>query len=156
MIPTTGSMAASDFLFLYNRDLEKLIQEVRQYPSEDAIWVLAPGILNSAGNLCQHIAGNLKTYIGAALGGFAYVRERDKEFSERQYNQASLVQLLAETKNIVVQTLQQLGDDGLAAAYPKDILQISEQQTVTLVLVHLLAHLTYHTGQVNYHRRLLS
>jgi hypothetical protein len=34
------------------------------------------------GNIALHIAGNLKTFTGAVLGGTGYVRQRDKELSE--------------------------------------------------------------------------
>jgi hypothetical protein len=54
---------------LLERDLQKLQQEIEAYQDEQTLWRIAPGISNSAGNLCLHLLGNLNTYIGAQLGG---------------------------------------------------------------------------------------
>ncbi len=148
-------MNTTDFTFLFTKELKKLSDELAQYATNDDVWKKAPGISNSAGHLCQHLIGNLKTFIGAGLGGFAYTRERDKEFNARQFNKEQLLQLLTETSDIVKQTFEKMDAATLAAPYPKDYLTIAENQTTELVLTYLLAHASYHIGQVNYHRRLL-
>lgn len=66
---------------LLNRDLCKLKSEIESYQTESNIWITAPNIANSAGNLCLHLIGNLNTYIGATLGGANYTRNRELEFS---------------------------------------------------------------------------
>ncbi|HNP78921.1 MAG TPA: DinB superfamily protein, partial [Cyclobacteriaceae bacterium] len=50
------------------RDLNKLEQELLQYPTESLIWKVEEGITNPAGNLTLHLCGNLQYYIGAVLG----------------------------------------------------------------------------------------
>lgn len=49
---------------LFVRDLQKLKQEISLYRNEKKIWCIEKEILNSAGNLCLHLVGNLNTYIG--------------------------------------------------------------------------------------------
>jgi hypothetical protein len=66
---------------LFERDLAKLSLEIETYQHEPALWRTAPGISNSAGNLCLHLLGNLNTYIGAGLAHTGYVRNRDWEFA---------------------------------------------------------------------------
>jgi hypothetical protein len=52
---------------LFNRDLDRLKDEIELYQNENEIWHIEKGITNSAGNLCLHLIGNLNVYIGAEL-----------------------------------------------------------------------------------------
>ena len=138
---------------LFTRDLNKLHQEIEAYQHEEALWRVAPGISNSAGNLCLHLVGNLNTYIGAELGRTGYVRHREMEFSLRNIPRAQLLQQVADTLVVVDSALAQLSDAQFDAEYP---LLVFEAKTSTgYFLVHLATHLAYHLGQINYHRRLL-
>jgi len=76
---------------LYSRELVKLKQELELYKSEENIWRIEGGILNSAGNLCLHLIGNLNTYIGAELGNSGYVRNRPEECSLKNIPRQELV-----------------------------------------------------------------
>ena len=138
---------------IFQRDLKKLHSEIEQYKSEDKLWITERSIANSAGNLCLHLVGNLKTYIGAELGGFAYVRNRDLEFSQKYVPKTELLAMVAETKTIVDETLRKVPASTLQEEYP--MLVFAEKTSTEYFLVHLAAHLSYHLGQINYHRRLL-
>ena len=138
---------------IFNRDLTKLHSEIEQYKSEESLWATEKSIANSAGNLCLHLVGNLKTYIGAELGGFAYVRNRDLEFSQKYVPKTELLAMVAETKTIVDETLRKVPASTLQEEYP--MLVFAEKTSTEYFLVHLAAHLSYHLGQINYHRRLL-
>ncbi|MEO8108701.1 MAG: DUF1572 family protein [Ginsengibacter sp.] len=138
---------------LFERDLNKLIEEIEGYKDESDIWKTGGNISNSAGNLVLHLIGNLKHFIGATLGNTGYIREREKEFSEKDVPKIQLINKLKETMGIVKNTLLHLPEDDLDKDFPVEIGgKISSTQ---YILVHLLAHLNYHLGQVNYHRRLL-
>ena len=52
---------------LFTRDLTKLKDEINAYSDESKLWVAAKEINNSAGNLCLHLVGNLKHFLGATL-----------------------------------------------------------------------------------------
>ena len=54
---------------LFQRDLEKLGNELKSYLKEENLWIVEKGIANSAGNLTLHIFGNLRHFIGLDFGG---------------------------------------------------------------------------------------
>src|SRR5690606_26997463 len=117
------------------------------------IWRVENRIANSAGNLCLHLIGNLQTYIGAEIGKTGYVRNREQEFSLKDVPREQLLNKIDDTIAVVDSALDQLTDDVLADVYP--LLVFEEKTTTGYLLVHLTPHLTYHLGQINYHRRLL-
>ena len=139
---------------LYEKDINKLIEEISLYKNEEDIWKLEGAILNTAGNLALHLTGSLNYFIGNILGQTGYVRERDKEFSLKDIPQEKLLADLHEMKAIVVNTLSQLTDEDLQKDFP---LKINSQTMSTAdTLVFFLAHLNYHLGQLNYHRRIIA
>lgn len=147
-------MNKEDYIFLYQRDLKKLKAEILAYKEEDQLWVKIPGTINSGGNLAQHLIGNLRTYIGLELGGFQYVRDREAEFSSRLFSKSRLLEEIDFLLEIIPESIMTLSKDQVVAEYSQDILSIHEPQSVGLVLTHLAMHLAYHTGQINYHRRI--
>ncbi|QHV98560.1 DinB family protein [Spirosoma endbachense] len=138
---------------LFNRDLNRLKQEISAYQTEEVIWHIEQGIANSAGNLCLHLVGNLNTYIGAELGKTGYIRHRELEFSLKNIPKAELIKKVEETITVVNDALDTLLDEKLDEEYP--MLVFDAKTTTGYFLVHLATHLTYHLGQINYHRRLL-
>lgn len=138
---------------LFDRDLQRLTQEIEAYQDESALWRIASGIRNSAGNLCLHLLGNLNTYIGAELGHSGYVRNRDLEFSAKHIPRADLLASIEATRRVVAAALTGLSDEQLARDYP--LLVFEAPTSLAYLLVHLTTHLTYHLGQITYHRRLL-
>ncbi len=138
---------------LYNRDLNKLKFEIESYQSEESIWKIDKNILNSAGNLCLHLVGNLNTYIGAELGQTGYIRNRELEFSLKNIPRTELIEKVESTIKIIDSTLDKLSQEDLEKDYPTEAL--GYKMTTEYFLIHLLSHLNYHLGQINYHRRLL-
>ncbi len=139
---------------LYERDLAKLKREIEEYSNSSDLWLIDGDIANSAGNLTLHIAGNLKHFLGAVLAGSDYVRDRDREFSDKGIPREDLVSAIDEARAIVKATFEKLSDDDLERNYPIDV--FGEPLTTGYFLVHLATHLNYHLGQVNYHRRILA
>lgn len=138
---------------LFNRDLKGVINEIEQYNNEVDIWKINGQINNSAGNICLHLVGNLKTYIGKELGETNYIRNRELEFSSKNVPRQELIKRVENTIEIISQTLDNLNEDILANEYP--ILILENKTSTEYLLVHLTTHLTYHLGQINYHRRLI-
>lgn len=138
---------------LFIRDLKRLIAEIEQYPSEADIWKIHGQISNSAGNLCLHLVGNLNTYIGKELGGTAYIRNRDLEFSAKDVPRQELIQKVEDTIEMIHHTLDHFDETTLEAEYP--VLVFDHKTSTEYLLVHLATHLAYHLGQINYHRRLI-
>jgi uncharacterized damage-inducible protein DinB len=138
---------------LFNRDLNRLINEIKQYKIESDIWKVTGQISNSAGNLCLHLVGNLNTYIGKELGGTDYIRNRELEFTLRNVSRDELIMKVENTIEIINQTFDNLDENLLEAEYP--IVVFDNKTSTEYFLVHLTTHLTYHLGQINYHRRLI-
>ncbi len=139
--------------YLFKRDLEKLKAEIISYQQEENIWIVDKNITNCAGNLCLHLVGNLNTYLGTHLGNTGYVRQRDLEFSLKNVPRAILINQVEDTITVIENTLSQLTEADLEKEYP--IIVFKNKMETGLFLTHLATHLTYHLGQINYHRRLL-
>jgi uncharacterized damage-inducible protein DinB len=146
-------MLIDTLIQLFERDLNRLKTEIGLYKEEATIWKIEKGISNSAGNLTLHLIGNLNTYIGKELGGTGYVRNRELEFSTKFVKRDLLLEQLNATLEMVKNTLSGLSNEDLNQEYP--ILVFTEKTTTEYLLVHLTTHLTYHLGQINYHRRLI-
>ena len=138
---------------LFQRDLNKLKQEISAYQSEQQLWVVEKNIPNSAGNLCLHLVGNLKHFIGKVLGGTDFVRDRPSEFALKDIPKAVLIKQVEETIVVVDAALDKLTEEDLEKEYPEMV--FGEKMSTGYFLTHLAMHLGYHLGQVNYHRRLL-
>jgi uncharacterized damage-inducible protein DinB len=146
-------MVTQSLKTLFHRELNKLKQEIELYKEENKLWIIKNGIANSGGNLCLHLIGNLNTYIGKELGGTGYIRNRDLEFSQKDIPRDELLKKIDETIGVVEKTLDTVTNQQLEEEYPAVV--FAEKMTTGFFLIHLLAHLTYHLGQINYHRRLL-
>ena len=58
-------MIKATLIEFFERDLNKLKEEISLYKDEKLLWILKGEILNTPGNLCLHLTGNLKHFIGA-------------------------------------------------------------------------------------------
>jgi uncharacterized damage-inducible protein DinB len=123
------------------------------YTKEENLWITEKNISNTAGNLCLHISGNLNHFIGKQLGGTDYIRDRALEFSAKNVAKASLLEGIEETIEMVEETFGKMDPSILNTTYPIEV--FGEPVTTGYFLAHLATHLSYHLGQINYHRRLL-
>lgn len=139
---------------ILDRDLRALIRELEAYPDDAAVWRDAPGVTNTAGTLALHVAGNLRHFVGAVLHGSGYVRDRDGEFARRDVPRAELLAGLEQARREVDAGLRALAPDRLDAPFPQPVGGVAV--TTADLLVHLVSHLAYHVGQVDYHRRVVT
>lgn len=137
---------------VFEKDLIRLKTEIEAYTDEEKLWIKAEGINNSAGNLCLHILGNLNNYIGAILGNTGFVRNRPSEFSDIT-TKDNLLKSLDETTEMVKKTISNLDFDVFDQTYPDNV--FGREMKTDYFLIHLVGHLNYHLGQINYHRRIL-
>ena len=137
----------------FERDLDKLKEEISLFKNEEDIWKIKEGITNSAGNLTTHLLGNLNHFIGKTLGHTDYVRKRDEEFSVKNIPREKLISDINSLKDVIKISLSNLSEEDLKKEFPVKI----QEQTFTTqnMLIYLLAHFNYHLGQVNYLRRML-
>ncbi|MCK8522832.1 DUF1572 family protein [Aquimarina sp. D1M17] len=146
-------MTTNELITFFENELNTLITELELYKNEENIWRIDKNVSNSAGNLSLHLIGNLHTYIGKEIGKTGYIRNRELEFSQKNVSRTTLIDGIHETKEMIKKSLLSISDDELRNNYP--ILKFSKAEANEYLLVHLLKHLTYHLGQINYHRRLL-
>ncbi len=139
---------------VFIRDLGALRRELEAYEREADLWVRPVGITNPAGALARHLAGNLRHFIGAQLGGTGYVRDREAEFADRATPRAELLAQVDAARRDVDAALRALPATRLAEPYPLDVGGV--RLATGLFLTHLLTHFAYHLGQVDYHRRLVT
>jgi uncharacterized damage-inducible protein DinB len=138
---------------ILTRDLHALRREVEAYPDEAQLWLRPPGIPNSAGTLALHLAGNLQHYVGAVLGGTGYVRDRPAEFASRVPRGVILREIEAALEAVGV-ALDQTPESAIKDDFPEPIGEIRVE--LGEYLVHLVSHFTYHLGQLDYHRRVVT
>lgn len=137
----------------YKKYFENFKNEISQYNNESDIWLLKGNIKNSPGTLTLHLCGNLNHNFGAVLGGNGYIRDRDKEFTDRNVSKAELLNLIKETENTVIPVLESLTPKKMTEQFPEAFQ--GEEQTVYDAIIRLSFHFAYHIGQINYHRRII-
>jgi hypothetical protein len=146
-------MNAEYYTETYLGNVQKLQDEIQAYPTDDSLWKVKEGISNSGGNLCLHLMGSLQHFIGATIGHNGYIRDREKEFSDKGLSKQELIILIRKTQAVLQSVLVDLTDVELAKEYPFDFLG---KRSTGWYLNHFLMHLQYHLGQINYHRRLMA
>ena len=146
-------MNKNELITFFESDLNNLITEIELYKNEENIWRIEKSISNSAGNLTLHLIGNLHTFIGKEIGKTNYVRNRELEFTQKNVPRIELISSINTTLEMVKKSLLSITNEELKNDYP--ILKFSKVETNEYLLVHLIKHLTYHLGQINYHRRLI-
>lgn len=112
---------------------------------ERDLWRSPSKGIPAIGNLILHLCGNARQWILSGLGGRPDNRDRDQEFvAQTKIKKAELVFLLENMRSNLRQTLEELD--------PKQITQIHVVQgfevTGFSVIVHVIEHFSYHTGQI--------
>ena len=147
-------MMIQPYLEFFLRDLNKVKEEITLYKNESDLWVLKGEIQNSAGTLALHLIGNIKHFIGAHIGHTGYVRDRDREFSDRNIPREKLISELQEAISVVEKVLPTIKDEDFSKEFPVEM--YGAKRNTGYIILSLSTHLCYHLGQINYHRRLLS
>jgi len=140
------------FAELYERELTKLRDEIKNFKDEDNLWRAAGGVTNSAGTLALHIMGNLNFTIGAKIGNTGYVRDREREFSATGIPQTEMIADVENLIEVAKNALTGITQQQLDAIYP---LEMAGQKSTAWYLTFFYGHFTYHLGQINYLRRIL-
>lgn len=147
-------MTADDFLVLMTRDLAGFSREISAFPDDASLWRTVPGVSNPVGNLALHVAGNLRHFVGTILGGTAFRRDREAEFSRRSGTRAEVLAELDDAAATVREVLGRLSADELDA--PMTHLSLDAPVSTRRFLLHLCVHLGFHLGQAGYLRRVLA
>jgi uncharacterized damage-inducible protein DinB len=139
---------------IFDRDLQTLAREVEAYADERDLWRLPPGVSNSAGTLALHLAGNVQHYLGAVFGGTGYRRDRPAEFAERDVPRAELLRHIEAARAAVRAAAARADEEQLTGDFREVVGGV--RVNAGEYLVHLISHFTYHLGQIDYHRRIIT
>lgn len=139
---------------ILDRDLQAVAREVTAYPDERMLWATPPGITNSGGTLALHLAGNIRHYFGTRLGGSDYVRDRPAEFAAREVPRAVILEQIEEARAAVRAAAARAGKAQLQEDFPEVVGGVRVRTGE--YLIHLVSHFTFHLGQLDYHRRLVT
>jgi len=147
-------MLSHELAALYARDLTRLVQELSAFPDTATLWQTRAGITNSAGNLALHLEGNLREFIGRLLGQIDYQRDRPREFSDSGIEKAELIARLTAVRDEIPPVIAGLTFEQLDADFPQ--VYVGRTLPNRQMLIHLEGHLSYHLGQIDYLRRVLT
>lgn len=120
--------------------------------SEEDIWKRPNKSSNTIGNLIVHLCGNIGQYIISSLGEEKDNRERDLEFSMNGgHNKAELLKLLSTTVEKAVATI---GASSETTMMKRRLVQGFDFTGIAIVM-HVVEHFAYHTGQIAFWTKLL-
>jgi len=139
---------------ILERDLQALAREVMAYPDDRSLWEAPPGVANSGGTLALHLAGNVRHFLGARLGGTEFVRDRGAEFAARHVPRATILGQIDEARAAVRAAAARTPEERLGEEYPDVVGGV--RVATGEYLVHLVSHFAYHLGQIDYHRRMVT
>jgi uncharacterized damage-inducible protein DinB len=83
-----------------------------------------------------------------------YARTRDLEFSSRGLARTELADRVQSVADLMGAVIPKITPEQLDAVYPTQ--PTGRELTSRDFLIHLFGHLSYHLGQVNYLRRMLT
>lgn len=114
----------------------------------EEIWYRPNENSNSVGNLVLHLCGNVRQWLLSGLGGYTDNRRRKAEFDERgPFPTSALVRHLDELAEEVEKVLAKLTAEQILQSIE---IQGFKENGVS-VLVHVVEHFSYHTGQITYY-----
>lgn len=113
----------------------------------DEIWHRPNAQTVSVGNLVLHLCGNVRQWLIAGLGGQPDTRNRPEEFAETgPLPTKVLLHQLDQLRSEITALLPLLSPDQLTQNYTVQ----GFQETGVSILVHVVEHFSYHTGQISY------
>ena len=130
----------------------RMISKSLDLVNDQDIWKKPNLSSNSIGNLMLHLCGNITQYVISSLGRTEDRRDRDLEFSTegghaKQDLVAKLEQVINRAKEVISETSQE------------ELVRVRDVQGFNLsgigIVMHVVGHLSYHTGQIAYWIKLL-
>ena len=137
---------------LFKRDLQRLRKQVESFLSDESLWSVPAGVINSGGNLALHLEGNLREYVGRQLGKRDYQRERPLEFSSKGLSKTDLMSRIDYLIEMIPTVVSSLSSAEVEKEYPEVVLDAPT--STRQFLIHLYGHLSWHLGQIDYVRRI--
>ena len=129
---------------VFNESYERIYTCLSMIEDKD-LWRSPGSNIPSIGNLILHLCGNARQWVLSGLGDRPDNRDRNQEFIPHvKIKKSELVFLLENLKVNLRQTLADLDAKSIEKIY---LIQGFEV-TGFSVLIHVLEHFSYHTGQI--------
>jgi len=122
--------------------------------SEEQLWFSDEVVINSIGTLARHITGNFNHYFGAGFLKNGYVRDREKEFSERDIPKPQVISDFKAAFAVVQQAAIAINEQDVNQPYrtPCGV----EFDSLGYHIIRLTTHFAHHHGQVSYALRYIA
>lgn len=132
---------------LMDENVPRIKQCLAELTTEE-IWYRPNENSNSVGNLVLHLCGNVRQWLLGGLGGYTDNRRRQQEFDERgPFPTSILLRHLDELMEETDKVLNKLTAEKILQ--PVDVQGFAE--TGVSILMHVVEHFSYHTGQITYY-----
>lgn len=130
----------------FDRSLAVIVKSLAQL-SDDEIWWRPNSASNSAGNLVLHLCGNVRQWIVSGIGQTPDIRERDREFAQREViPRANLLAHLRATMREAGRVLDCVDAEALAREHSIQGFHLSGLNAI----FHVCEHFSHHAGQILY------
>ena len=120
---------------------------------ENDVWKSPNDKITSFGSSILHICGNANQWVCSAIGGEDDLRDRNKEFNTNVfYSKSQLIVKIEKTEKSLRIVLDQITIQDLEEEY------IIQGFSVTgfSAFIHVIEHVSYHTGQITLLAKLYS
>jgi uncharacterized damage-inducible protein DinB len=140
---TTSYVEDSIGVFRYYK---KLVERALQQLSDDQLFAVLDGDMNSIAVIVKHVAGNMRSRWTDFLtsDGEKPGRDRDEEFSNPPNTREALLAMWEDGWRCLLGTLESLSDADLG----RTITIRSEPHSVMQAINRQVAHYSYHCGQI--------
>lgn len=123
-----------------------------QLLDDSELWKSPTAAIPSVGNLVLHLCGNARQWILAGIGDHVDNRNREQEFvPHHNIKKSDLVFLLENLRMNIKETLRNMPDHKLTSDCSIQGFDVSGFS----IIVHVLEHFSYHTGQITTLTKLL-
>ncbi len=120
--------------------------------NNDQVWTKPNESSNSIGNLIVHLEGNITQYVLAGLGSKEDDRQRDQEFAmEGGLANEELLEKIGTCIQQANEVIENLPERSMTEMHHIQAYHLSSIG----VIVHVVEHLSYHTGQIAFFTKLL-
>lgn len=121
--------------------------------SEEQVWMREHASENTVGNLLLHLAGNVRQWLIAGVGGTPDTRDRDSEFNATSGPcKGELVMALRATVEDALVVIERLSPERLM----EPIRVQKYDVTVMEAIYHVVEHFAQHTGQIIFATKMLT
>lgn len=129
------------------RQLMSRIEVCASKLDDDQIWMRGNESSNSIGNLCLHLAGNVRQWLLHGVRGDEDLRNRDGEFNAAGgLDKAALITRLSSTVDEAIALIESLPATRLLETVTPQTYEV----TVMEAVYHVVEHFAQHTAQIIY------